>query len=92
MSNTDSVSYIYTLKGSKFFFEGIEFPGQRWDILRGRSYHRGVDECVFKVCISIEQLLVEKGSILDVVKEGEVHGVRGGDVFDGHSFQRHGCV
>lgn len=58
--------------------------------LEAFPYRRGIDEGVFEIGISAEQLLVQKGGILYVAIEREVYRVRSRNVLDGYGFDRHG--
>lgn len=49
-------------------------------------YHGGIDQCILKVCVAVEQLLVQKGSILDFLEESDVNDVIRRHVIDGYGF------
>jgi hypothetical protein len=47
----------------------------------GSAYNTCIYECVFKFGVTVQQLLVEEGSVGGRMKEGEMHNVRSGQMF-----------
>lgn len=54
----------------------------------GGANHASIYKRVFKVCVAVQKLLLQKGGILDVAVEGDVNGVAGRKVLQLHRFKQ----
>jgi len=47
----------------------------------GSAYNTCIYECIFKFGVTVQQLLMEKGSVAGKMEEGKMHNVGGGQMF-----------
>lgn len=55
------------------------------------TYNTGIDECILKVGIASQKLLLQESSIADIFEQCNVDAVRRRGVFEGDRLERHPC-